>query len=161
LGEKEFNVILEKKANEWKAYVGKKTFAFPLLEPRGKNHWFFSCDNRFFLIPTQCQPNQITFWLQGAKSIAHVETGGAGLKPAPANEFKGPHTLKSVMPGLIKQIKVKVRERVEKGQGLIVLEAMKMENEIVAPQQGRVEAILVKKNQSVEAQAPLLRLTPR
>ncbi|MFZ2621897.1 MAG: acetyl-CoA carboxylase biotin carboxyl carrier protein subunit, partial [Trichococcus flocculiformis] len=47
-------------------------------------------------------------------------------------------------------------QRVKKGENLIVLEAMKMENEIVADEDGVIRSILVKANDSVESDQPLL-----
>jgi len=54
------------------------------------------------------------------------------------------------MPGNIWKIKTSVGAKVEKHEVLLILEAMKMENEIVAPEAGTVTAILVKEGDSVE-----------
>ncbi len=53
------------------------------------------------------------------------------------------------MPGSISKIKVNVGDQVKKGDILLVLEAMKMENEINATDDGKVKEILVKKGQKV------------
>jgi biotin carboxyl carrier protein len=55
------------------------------------------------------------------------------------------------MPGKILGIKVNSGDAVKKGQVVMVLEAMKMENEIVAPQDGTVASINVAVNAAVEA----------
>ena len=60
------------------------------------------------------------------------------------------------MAGTILRILVKEGQRVKKGENLIVLEAMKMENEIVADEDGVISSILVKANDSVESDQPLL-----
>lgn len=54
------------------------------------------------------------------------------------------------MPGKILDIKVNVGDSVKKGTVLFILEAMKMENEIVAPEDGAVASINVTQNQTVE-----------
>ncbi len=54
------------------------------------------------------------------------------------------------MPGSIWKIKTSVGTKVQKHEVLLILEAMKMENEIVAPEAGTVTAILVKEGDSVE-----------
>jgi len=59
-------------------------------------------------------------------------------------------TLRAPMPGLISRIEVEVGEEVSSGKGLLVLEAMKMENEIRAPRHGRVQSIQVEKGKPVE-----------
>ena len=58
--------------------------------------------------------------------------------------------IRAPMPALVIRIEVSVGEEVIQGQGLIVLEAMKMENEIKAQRPGRVKEICVTKSQPVE-----------
>ena len=65
-------------------------------------------------------------------------------------------TMLAPMAGTILRILVKEGQRVKKGENLIVLEAMKMENEIVADKDGIIRSILVKANDSVESDQPLL-----
>ncbi len=68
----------------------------------------------------------------------------------------GPTTVTSVMPGKVVRVLVGVGDAVRAGQGLVVVEAMKMENEIVSPKDGRVVVIQVEAGRPVEAGAPLL-----
>ena len=58
--------------------------------------------------------------------------------------------LKAPMPGLILEVKVKEGDTVQKGDQLLVLEAMKMENVIKASGDGTIKKILVQKGESVE-----------
>ena len=60
------------------------------------------------------------------------------------------------MPGLIIDVAVKEGETVRAGQGLIVVEAMKMQNEIKAPQDGIVKKIFVKRGQTVNGRDKLI-----
>jgi len=62
------------------------------------------------------------------------------------------------MPGTILGVKIKVGDAVKKGQLLLILEAMKMENEIVAPCDGVVAQIAVSQGQTVDTGAALLSL---
>ena len=59
--------------------------------------------------------------------------------------------IKSPMNGNVNDILVKVNSTIEKGQGLVVLEAMKMFNEIKSPINGEIKNILVQKNQTVKS----------
>jgi biotin carboxyl carrier protein len=55
------------------------------------------------------------------------------------------------MPGKIVRVLVQAGEKVQAGQGLLVVEAMKMQNEIRSPKSGSVERLLVKEGQPVNA----------
>ena len=57
------------------------------------------------------------------------------------------------MPGTILDVKVQAGQNVKKGDVLVILEAMKMENEIQAPCDGTITALNVRKGDSVETQA--------
>ncbi len=63
----------------------------------------------------------------------------------------GPARVVSVMPGKIVRVLVGRGDAVQRDQGLVVVEAMKMENEIVAPRDGRVQSIEVQPGTAVEA----------
>lgn len=80
----------------------------------------------------------------------------AAPKAAPAAAPKaagaaGKIKVTAPMPGKILGIKANVGDSVKKGQAIIILEAMKMENEIVAPEDGVVAGINVANGASVEA----------
>ncbi len=62
------------------------------------------------------------------------------------------------MPGRVVEVHVSEGERVRAGQGLLVLEAMKMENEIQAERDGLVRQVLVAPGQAVEGGDPLLKI---
>lgn len=67
-------------------------------------------------------------------------------------------TIKSPLPGTITSINVKMGDEVKRGDTLIVMEAMKMENNIMASSNGRVKAIHVTVGQSVSQDDPLVDL---
>ena len=68
----------------------------------------------------------------------------------------GPQSIVALMPGKIVRLLVEAGQKVESGQGLLVMEAMKMQNEIRSPKAGKVEKILVKEAQAVNAGEILL-----
>ncbi len=65
-------------------------------------------------------------------------------------------TLRAAMPGLVLEIRVKPGETVKKGQPLLIIEAMKMENIIKAQGEGTIKSILVESGKSVEKNDKLL-----
>ena len=71
-------------------------------------------------------------------------------------QLGGPESIVSVMPGKVVRILVSAGDDVHAGQGLVVVEAMKMENEIGAPRAGRVKSIDVEAGQNVETGARLI-----
>ena len=70
----------------------------------------------------------------------------------------GPLDVLAPMPGRIVKVLAAAGAEVKTGDSLIVIEAMKMQNEIRAPRGGRVELIRVTEGEGVESGAPLLRL---
>ena len=75
------------------------------------------------------------------------ETGGTGV-------------IKALMPGRIVRVLVEQGTAVRKGAGLLVLEAMKMENEIQSPADGIVDQVFVKAGDTVEGGADLVHVAP-
>ncbi|MCE2940206.1 MAG: biotin/lipoyl-containing protein [Gemmatimonadota bacterium] len=71
---------------------------------------------------------------------------------------QGPAPLVAPMPGLVVRIHVAVGDAVVAGQGLVAMEAMKMENELKAAGAGTVRAILVEPGQAVEKGTVLVEL---
>lgn len=72
----------------------------------------------------------------------------------------GPKPLRAPMPGLVVKVEVAEGDRVERGQGLVVVEAMKMENELKAESPGRVIAVRVAPGDAVEKDQVLVELGP-
>ena len=77
------------------------------------------------------------------------------VAPAPAAAPGAGEAVNSPMPGTILSVNVKAGDAVKKGQVLMILEAMKMENEIMAGADGTVTAVMVNAGQAVEAGAAL------
>ena len=70
----------------------------------------------------------------------------------------GKMTIAAPMPGLVKMVVAAEGDQVVSGQRLVVLEAMKMENDIVAPRDGRVQSVHVQAGSVVEGGKPLVTL---
>jgi len=70
----------------------------------------------------------------------------------------GPLEVVAPMPGRIVKVLVETTQDVAQGAGLLVIEAMKMQNELRAPRAGRVEAVFVAEGTGVEAGARLVKL---
>ncbi len=79
----------------------------------------------------------------------------AAAPAAPAVTGSG-EAVNAPMPGNILKVNVNVGDAVKAGTVLVVLEAMKMENEIMAPKDGSVTQVLVSKGSTVDTGAPLV-----
>jgi biotin carboxyl carrier protein len=89
-------------------------------------------------------------------AVRLVDPLRAGRRGDEADHAGGPTEVRAVMPGKIVAILAAEGDAVEAGQGLLVVEAMKMENEITAPRAGRVVSVKVTQGEAVESGAPLL-----
>ena len=104
--------------------------------------------------------------VQAAPAPAAAPTPAPAAAPAPApapapataGGTEGSVKVEAPMPGTILDVKVAVGSSVTSGQVLCILEAMKMENEIVAPQDGTVASVAVNKGDSVEAGQAIITL---
>ena len=70
----------------------------------------------------------------------------------------GPDVVRAPMPGKVVKVLVKAGDRVAAGQGVVVVEAMKMENELLASRAGAVLAVHVAEGRAVDAQEALVTL---
>jgi biotin carboxyl carrier protein len=131
----------------------------------------FDCDC------VEIAPGRYTILLDGRSFDVAVETESNGVCSAAAGgrtysvELRDPRryrpggggggadgrqTLASPMPGKIVKVLVQAGQQVEAGQGLVVVEAMKMQNEVKAPRNGVAVAVHVSEGDSVGAGAPLV-----
>ena len=93
-----------------------------------------------------------------AAPAAPAAAPAAPAAPAasPAAALAAGEVVKAPMPGVVLKVQVQQGQAVKAGQVLIILEAMKMENEIVAPKDGTVAQIVAAKGATVESGAPLV-----
>lgn len=91
-----------------------------------------------------------------APAIVAAAPAAAPAPAAAAAPLAAGEAVKSPMPGNILKINVAQGQSVKEGDTLIVLEAMKMENDVVAPRDGTVAQIVVTKGAVVETGSPLV-----
>ncbi len=99
--------------------------------------------------------------MRGALYTAQVEDEREKRLKAAAGQASdegGAFTLKAPMPGLVVAVPVNIGDEIEKGSVLVVLESMKMQNELKSPRAGKITAIEVKAGDSVEQKQLMLTL---
>lgn len=84
-----------------------------------------------------------------APKAAPAPAAAPAPKAAPAAVPAGAETVKAPMPGKILSVAVSAGQEVKKGETLLILEAMKMQNEIAAPRDGVIAEVRVSANQTV------------
>ena len=95
-----------------------------------------------------------------AAPVAAAPAAAAAPAPAAAGvTVSGGTTVSAPMPGNILKVNVTAGQAVKEGELLLVLEAMKMENEIFAPRAGTVAQVLVSKGSTVDTGATLVVLS--
>ncbi len=95
-------------------------------------------------------------WAAGRRrsvSVADVRDSSARQKKSTVN---GPTEIRAQMPGKVVKLLVELGATVEAGQGLIVVEAMKMQNEMKSPRPGRVSKIYAVEGRTVAAAEKLM-----
>ena len=86
--------------------------------------------------------------VQDPRSLRSRRAAGSGVE--------GPQKLLAPMPGKVVRILVAENDEVESGQGIIVVEAMKMQNELKSPKKGVVQKIMVLEGANVNPGEPLV-----
>src|SRR3954452_24690010 len=102
-----------------------------------------------------------TLWLDGFRfEVEALDERTRAIRElsAASKGPTGPLPLIAPMPGMIVRVAVQVGDSVVPGQGLVVMEAMKMENELRATSAGTVKAVLAQAGPAVEKGAVLLEL---
>src|SRR5262249_10896840 len=115
-------------------------------------------DGRSYDVGLERRPHGYTVVLEndviGVDLVASAPGGGAAQRKASS----GPIRITAPMPGKLVRVLVAPGQEVAAGQGLLVVEAMKMENELRAPGPGRVKDVPAREGQAVETGALLLLL---
>lgn len=119
----------------------------------GRRNYSLLIDNRSFEVDVDVTEDEYRVLLDGRlyrigmADERRMRTAGSqsGFQASGRQEIKVP------MPGKVVAVLAQEGDRVEKGQGLVIIEAMKMENEVRSPGDGEVKEIRVKTGESVEA----------
>ena len=101
---------------------------------------------------------EVEIELIDANAVASAPAAAPAAAPAPAPAPAGGQAINAPMPGTIIKVNVQNGQTVKKGDVLMILEAMKMENEIMAPCDGTVAGVAVAQGATVDSGAVLCTL---
>ena len=151
MGEETTDVTVERGGTGYRVAIGEKTWEVDLASANERLRSVTLDGHDQYLVGHHQEGNrhEVSFsdrnvWLELFDPLAmkrrrrEEEDGG------------GESHVRAIMPGRVVKILVAVGDEVTKGQGILILEAMKMENEIVAPKDGKVASIPVEAGKAVD-----------
>ena len=154
-GEQEVSV--ERRGDRYEVRLGERTHLVDAVRV-GDGHRSLLIDGRQFEVVTR-PAGEGAYAVAGGGPAAIVEVADPltflARKSHRSAGVQGRQQVRAQMPGRVVAVLVEQGAKVEAGQGVVVLEAMKMENEIRAPHAGTVIRLNVEPGQAVEGSDPL------
>ena len=158
-GDKEYPVEVTRHGSAYRVCIGDRCFDADFVDVGRYVRSLRLDDGTQFSLVHHAEGSNHEISLGGA--IVHVELIDplAARRKRREDEMGGGGAVKALMPGRVVRLLVAKGDQVTKGQGLLILEAMKMENEIQAQTAGVVDEIFVNAGQTVESGAELVHIT--
>jgi biotin carboxyl carrier protein len=138
----------------WTIPVNEKSVAVEVLgQPSGQATLFMRAGGRVIGVSIQGHQDQRVYFVEvsGKPLTVTLEEDVSSGQTGESTIIDGPALVDSPMAGKIVSVKISVDSKVEEGQSLMVLEAMKMQNEIASPKGGTVKELYVKHGDLVRA----------
>lgn len=142
----------------WRVKVGDTVRTINLQRINEGARYSAVVDGKPYDIFAEEGPTDYHILVEGTRVVVGTQTGGRGKGGGDGFDVDagGEWVLKSPMAGVVREIRVSADDEVEEGQVLVVVEAMKMQNELHARRAGQVKAVYVSVGQRVDQGTPLL-----
>ncbi|MHC1737067.1 MAG: biotin/lipoyl-containing protein [Ignavibacteriaceae bacterium] len=144
-----------------KIEIDGKTYSYELFENNNAHYSLRLNDKVYEVIKVSENKNKIVILLNGFYFFCNVETRlekKASQIVSVSEKAKHRSEVHSPMPGMVLKIKKKPGDEVNHGESVLILEAMKMENDIKSPFSGFIKDIYVSEGNPVEKGAILFRI---
>ena len=156
-----YNVSMDQMGKDkFRAQVGEAFFEMEAVSTGAITTWLVRHADETVRGETMALPNdRVDVWLAGIPFPATVQTIGTGGYSVPPEEHRQRSIggqVRALMPGRITSVLVKKDELVKAGTPLLILEAMKMQNEIGSPIAGKVKSISVREGATVKKDSVLI-----
>lgn len=152
-------IEVERSGPSYLIKVGDREIVADLIEADGHLRSLRFRDGRHYLLTHHREGNQHSISFGGREVQLELLDPLALRRQGSDNGAKGEGVMvRAFMPGRVVRLLVEPGSEVKRGEGLLILEAMKMENEITAFRDGKVKAIRVEAGQTVENGADLVEL---
>ena len=152
-GEKEFNVELDKDLNS--GLLNGETFNWDVIKIKENTYHIIKDNKSYNLEVLSIKPEEKSFFIKvdgikyqfNAKDKYDELLHSLGMDNLASKKVSD---LKAPMPGLVLEVSLEGGQQVSKGDALLILEAMKMENVIKSPTDGVIKSISINKGETVE-----------
>jgi biotin carboxyl carrier protein len=142
--------IEELRPNTYRVKLGDKTYDVDLRKTHGSSFLALVGNRAFDFSISADGDDLLMISRHGVNRVTLVDTRRRRLETGGGRVISGRVELKAMMPGRVVNVLVKPGDEVAADQGVLVVEAMKMENELKTPKAGKVLEIRVSVGQAVE-----------
>jgi biotin carboxyl carrier protein len=141
---------LDRPGGGWTCRIDGREIAVDAILPR-PNVLSLRIGNKAYEVECERAGNDIYIWVGSRRFAAQVRDPRSLRGRTRSVEEHGPKKLTAPMPGKVVRILLAQGTEVEAGAGILVVEAMKMQNEVKSPKKGTIQKILVKEGAAVNA----------
>jgi biotin carboxyl carrier protein len=107
--------------------------------------------NKAYEVKCERVANDLHLWVRSTRFSAEVRDPRSLRGRTRAADASGPRKLSATMPGKVVRVLLQEGAQVDEGEGVVVVEAMKMQNEIKSPKRGTIQKVLVAEGAAVNA----------
>jgi biotin carboxyl carrier protein len=148
---KQYRLELDKADTGWKCRLDGKEIHVDAVLPR-RDVLSLIVDGHAFEIKREQTATDLHMWVGSARYAVELrDPRSLRARQGLAQDEKGPRKIVAPMPGRVVRLLVAEQSEVEAGQGILVVEAMKMQNEIKSPKKGIVKKIVAAAGAAVNA----------
>ena len=142
---------LEKVNGVWQCRLDGKEVEFDAVLT-GRDVLSLLVDGRSYEVKREQGPTDLHLWVGGTRFAVELrDPRSLRARQASAQDEKGPRKILAPMPGRVVRLLAVEQSEVEAGQGVVVVEAMKMQNEIKSPKKGTVKKMVAVAGAAVNA----------
>jgi biotin carboxyl carrier protein len=144
------NVVLEQRDGRVEARVGTRHYNLEVVSPEAGVYTFLAGDRIYEARVWAREPNSLSVTI-GGQSFSTTVIDRKHRRSTVEHGIEGRQNLIAPMPGRVVRVLLAAGDEVTAGQGVLVVEAMKMQNEIKSPKAGRVLEVRVTEGANVDA----------
>ncbi len=147
---KHYRLDLERQEDGWECRIDGREIEVDAVLAR-PNVLSIRIRNKAYEVKCERVGNDQHVWVGSARFAAEVRDPRSLRSRSRSVDEHGPRKLTAPMPGKVVRVLVSEGTPIEAGSGILVVEAMKMQNEVKSPKKGTVQKILVKEGAAVSA----------